>query len=514
VRQHAKGEYLFIVQEGQLDMYCEVDQKYHGIVKEGQVFGELALLWGKEFAVSIIAKVPATVVWRLEQSIFRHVVARHAREQDANIVNNLRKVAIFQQLQDSILQKFAGNLTRVHFREGETIYRKGEIGETFYIIESGSARVHDIGIGDSRSSEYTLHDGDSFGELSLLTGEPRAASITAITNVSTLAMDRDTFQENVGDLQELVQTQARKQCLKGLPIFANAHLTEIEFDRLAESMQELSYKKGTKLAQIGQLYPKKVWFVLKGQIIVFGNKSGQIYNLMAGDYFGEKSILSAPDHVSSHEAICEDNLDAWVLSSDDIESIVVKMDRLGHVGDYVKSKQQKSDVSGLADLTKRRVLGQGGFGKVWLVESKASGKPFALKEISKLKLLEFKQERSVLREKELLGLLHHPFILDLVSSFQDASNLYLVLPLVQGGELFSLVASKSRNGHGIPNNDAAFYAAGIVAALGHFHHRLIAYRDMKLENVMIDSQGYPKIVDLGFARIIVEKSYTFCGTPE
>ena len=168
------------------------------------------------------------------------------------------------------------------------------------------------------------------------------------------------------------------------------------------------------------------------------------------------------------------------------------------------------------DLRKHRILGQGGFGKVYLVEGRISGKPYALKVINKRLLLESKQERSILREKELLRLLRHPFILDLVSSFQDSENLYLVLPVVQGGELFNVVADKA-NGFGkgaLKNDDAAFYAGCIVEALGHFHHRYIAYRDLKLENVMIDADGYPKIVDLGFAKVIVDKSYTFCGTPD
>jgi serine/threonine protein kinase len=89
--------------------------------------------------------------------------------------------------------------------------------------------------------------------------------------------------------------------------------------------------------------------------------------------------------------------------------------------------------------------------------------------------LDAKQARSVLREKEMLALLHHPFILHLVSSFQDENNLYLVLPVIQGGELFSVVAQKK---HGLTVFEAAFYGAGIIEALGHFHHRYIAYRDL------------------------------------
>jgi CRP-like cAMP-binding protein len=513
VRQNARGEYLYIVQKGKFDLYCEMGQHSNGTIGKGEMFGQLALLYGKDFDVSVIAKENA-VVWRLEQDTFRNVVARHAREKDADIIGHLSKVDLFQGLSAPVLQKIAESLTTVHFQEGDVIVRRGDAGEIFYIIESGSVKVYDIGMGDSVSSEHILKDGDYFGERALLMDEPRAASVAALTDVTTLAMDRVTFEKSIGDLQDLMDQQARKHSLKSLPILAGADLKDIECDRLAEHMHEICFPKGTKLAFIGQPYPKKVWFIRKGQLIVYGNKSGKIYNLRTGDYFGEKSILSDPGHISSHEAVCEENVTAWVLSRDDMESVIVDLGRLGKVGDYVKSTYQKASIRGLQDIKKLRVLGQGGFGKVWLVESKRSGTSLALKVINKRRLIDSKQERSVLREKDLLGLLHHPFILNMVAAFQDPVNLYLVLPLVQGGELFNVVASKTKGGRGLPNNDAAFYAAGIIEALGHFHHRYIAYRDMKLENVMIDGEGYPKIVDLGFARVIVDKSYTFCGTPD
>jgi serine/threonine protein kinase len=88
----------------------------------------------------------------------------------------------------------------------------------------------------------------------------------------------------------------------------------------------------------------------------------------------------------------------------------------------------------------------------------------------------------------------------------------MLLPLIQGGELFSQVASRSQGGIGLPSKEAAFYTGCVVEALGHFHHRYIAYRDLKLENVMIDGEGYAKIVDLGFAKVVMGKSaYHYAG---
>jgi protein kinase A len=108
--------------------------------------------------------------------------------------------------------------------------------------------------------------------------------------------------------------------------------------------------------------------------------------------------------------------------------------------------------------------------------------------------------------------LEHPFILSLVGSFQDNDNLYLLLPLIQGGELFNVVHTDKRDG--ISNEASIFYGACILEALGHLHARNIAYRDMKPENALIDGKGYCIMVDLGFAKIVVDKTYTLCGTPE
>jgi len=528
VQQNDRGEFLYIVQRGKLELFCEVGQHPVGkVLEEGNVFGELALLYGNNCSSSVIAKTsPYVVVWRIDQMTFRRVLVKHAYQRDVGIQNCLKRVSLFQGMSDAKLGQFAAGMTRVHFERGSRIVKKGEMGEVFYSIERGSVRVHDIGIGDSQSTDRILKRGESFGERALLTGEPRSATVTAIEDVVALAMDRATFQSSLGDLRHLMKFHSKLSCLKALPIFANSDLTELELQRLADLTKEVCYKKGTKLCQAGRKLPRSscVWFIEKGRLLVYdgGKKKSDpmIYNLQTGDYFGEKSILDDdqnPDRISSYEATCETNLTTYKLSRESIESVVVDLTRLGESESYVKSKQklhQKSSTSSLKHFTHYHIIGMGGFGKVWLVENKGNGNLYALKVIHKRKLLNSRQERSILREKELLQLLHHPFILHSVSSFQDASNLYLVLPLIRGGELYDVVGNSSKRGRGLPNDDAAFYAGGVIEALGHFHHRYIAYRDLKLENIMIDADGYPVIVDLGFAKVTVEKSYTFCGTPD
>ncbi|KAG7372334.1 serine/threonine protein kinase [Nitzschia inconspicua] len=510
--QDTLGEYMFVVQSGELSLYCERKKTTYAKIKVGQIYGETDLLYGVPTAQALIADKKSTI-WKLGQMTYRQVVAKHALEMDSDIKAALRKVKLFDGLPVPTLNKFADTLTRVHYKKGDKIIEKGEIGHIFYIIEKGKVKVHDIGIGDSQQVDSILEPGDSFGERALITGEPRAASITALSErVTLLVMNRVTFEETIGELEDALDFSNRLHSMKGLSIFAGSDLTEHEFERLADLVVKKTYSKGTKLVKAGSPYPPMLWMLQSGTVIVYG-RSDHIYSMGAGDYLGDKSILNAKEHISSHDATCETEVTAYVLTREDVESIVVDVGRLGRSSGFAMSKRISS--IGMEDLKLYKILGQGAFGKVWLCTTMEGGQtPYALKVINKRALLAQKQHRGVLREKEMLSMLNHPFILYLVSSFQDKNNLYLLLPLIQGGELFGVVSQRARRGRGIPKFEAAFYGAGIMEALGHFHHRYIAYRDLKLENCMIDAEGYIKIVDLGFAKIIVDKSYTFCGTPD
>lgn len=107
--------------------------------------------------------------------------------------------------------------------------------------------------------------------------------------------------------------------------------------------------------------------------------------------------------------------------------------------------------------------------------------------------------------------LDHPFIVKLMSHWKDEDKLYMVLKMYQGGELQSVIHTDKRDG--IPEWGAKFYAANVLEGLSYMHNRHIIYRDLKPENVMLDSNGHAVIIDLGFAKIIKDKTYTFCGTP-
>jgi CRP-like cAMP-binding protein len=236
VTQDELGECMYIIQSGCLSFYCEETKRRCGTLRRGDVYGEADLLFGIKVPKTIIADKPS-VVWKLGQKCYRSVLAKHAILADSDIKTSLRNVKVFKNLPEPTINKFADSLTRVRYKKGDKIISKGEIGDIFYIIESGNVRVYDIGIGDSQQVDQILQAGESFGELALMTGEPRAANVTALSDVVTvLAMDRKTFNESIGNMSDVLDFSNRLQALKSLSIFAGSSLTEVEMERLAEKI--------------------------------------------------------------------------------------------------------------------------------------------------------------------------------------------------------------------------------------------------------------------------------------
>lgn len=511
IQQGDSGDFYYVVASGVVNYVLETAGNV-GQCEKGGSFGELALLYDSPRAASCIAASDVVELWKVDQNTFRHVLASQAHKQQSNMKALLGKINLFKELAEADLSRFANSLTAVHWKAGARIVEKGEPGSIFYIVQEGSVKIHDIGLGDSTFEDQMLGPGDWFGERALLTGEPRAANVTAITDVTTMAMDRETFEDSIGPLKSIMEREMRLQVLRSLPVFSKGHASIEELSQMTDLMTEECFSVGDKLAIEGEPNRGSLWIIRAGRLVVHSSTNEKVYNLKNGDHFGESSVVGEPDRTSQFSAVCEENLTTWVLTREDAESVL---------GDVHRLELKRSEEPGametpilLADLKKHKILGQGAFGKVWLVSHGDAEEAYALKVINKRRILESKQLDSIIREKEFLALLQHPFILNLVASYQDKTYVYLLLPVVPGGELFSVLHKQKVKGRGLPNDNAAFYGACIIEALGHFHQRHIAYRDLKLENVLIDGKGYGKIIDLGFAKVVEGTTYTLVGTPE
>ncbi|KZS87749.1 kinase-like protein [Sistotremastrum niveocremeum HHB9708] len=164
----------------------------------------------------------------------------------------------------------------------------------------------------------------------------------------------------------------------------------------------------------------------------------------------------------------------------------------------------------LMDFHIHRTLGTGTFGRVHLGEPRHNQRFYAMKVLGKDKVIAMKQVEHTKSERAVLDAVHHPFIVNLWGTFQDSSNLYMVMDFVAGGELFSLLRKSRR----FPDPVAKFYAAEVALALHYLHTLNIIYRDLKPENILLASDGHIKITDFGFAKRVEDVTWTLCGTPD
>jgi len=169
----------------------------------------------------------------------------------------------------------------------------------------------------------------------------------------------------------------------------------------------------------------------------------------------------------------------------------------------------KSNAS-LTDFELRKTLGTGSFGRVMLVQHKSTNRYMALKILNKDKVIKMKQVEHTLSEKKILYCVSFPFLVSMVYSFKDNCNLYMVLEFVSGGEMFSYLRKVGR----FNEKQSQFYAAQIVLLFQYLHHLDVIYRDLKPENCLLDSRGYIKVTDFGFAKRVKGRTWTLCGTPE
>ncbi|XP_015925252.1 ribosomal protein S6 kinase 2 beta isoform X2 [Parasteatoda tepidariorum] len=161
-----------------------------------------------------------------------------------------------------------------------------------------------------------------------------------------------------------------------------------------------------------------------------------------------------------------------------------------------------------------QVLGQGSFGKVFLVKKMVgpdSGKLYAMKVLKKA-TLKVRDRMRTKMERDILADIRHPFIVKLHYAFQTEGKLYLILDFLKGGDLFTRLSKEVM----FTEEDVKFYLAELALALDHLHSLGIIYRDLKPENILLDADGHISLTDFGLCKEALsdQKAYSFCGTVE
>ena len=507
IKEGDTGDYFYIIESG--TVVVDVGGIEVNRLTKGKSFGDLAIVYNTLRNASVVA-ISEVTVFLLDQITFKAIIAASQIARDEEIFKVLKNCSLFKMFTEQQLRKLCDVAELVPYNKGDEIIQKDNPGNIFYVIQDGNALVKDTG---ENFSSVVLGSGDYFGEHTLLTGQPRNATIIAHSNVCVLiAIHRDSFQSMLGSLEQIFHQNMTMRVLTSIKLFEN--LSNEEKEKLSRSFVSETFLSKDVIITEGEK-GKKFFILMSGEAEIW-YKSEHFGDLKAVSYFGELALMD--DEVRKATVIAATECQCFSIERAMFCKIVGSLQHImaRETMDRLETLQNVKNLGNgsvlFRELNHLGTIGGGTTSKVYLVQNKKDGAAYALKSMYKFQLLELKQHLNVVNEKNILQSCNHSCIVKYIQTFKDKNKLYILEEFVQGGELTSRIYKSS--GGKLSQREAKFYAYGVVSAISYLHSKEIAYRDLKPQNIMIDFNGYPKIIDFGFAKVINAKSFTLCGKPE
>lgn len=497
IKQGDVGDYFYVIYDGTVEFV--VNDKIVGKAESGASFGELALLYTSPRAATVRTKTANVILYRVDQATFRYILQAQTKEAAGEKVELLKLVSFLKDLDYSQISKLAAVMTPKKFSAGDYLMRKGDAADFFYILAEGAVTAKNVTVGDAKFEDLRMEKrGDYFGERALVTGEPRAADIIANTDVTAFAIDKNTFENVLGNFNSLILRAQDKRELVGIKVIGNSKFSDSTLASLVSALEDKQFKAGETILKSGvAAKPPALYLVREGEVeLIF--KDNKTKKVGTGGYFGEDQLLAdfsistksksypagdPPQIISQYTVRVSQNCTVAILSLTACRKLFnTRLIGTKEAGESALSMEDHSSDDTfdrsikLSDLKRHNILGQGTFGQVWLVSQRSGDKeiPYALKVQSKYELVRDGQAQAVAYERSIMIKLRHPFILPLVNTYSDKDFVYMLLGLVQGGELYTYLHRP--DGDGIKESSAKFYLAGIAEALGYMHRRGYVYR--------------------------------------
>eukprot|EP00794_Sanderia_malayensis_P012638 gene12638-13936_t len=445
------------------------------------------------------------------------------------ITDAIRENNFLKNLDKSQVQEIVNCMHLKNIKEGEYVIKEGESGNELYVLEDGCCEVSK----DEKILGKPMKPGTLFGELAILYNCTRTASVRAVEEVTVWVIERNIFQIIVRKTG-IIRREEYSKFLKSVSLLRD--LSDELMYKIVDVVEEDFFPGGEYLIREGER-GDTFYIIKEGNVKVLQMLSGhvepqEIRTLGKGDYFGEKALLSEDVRTASIVALSP-GVECMVIERETFRNVIGPLEVIQNkdYGDKERGAIRLHTSKGvilpgtlreipaefancsLTDFKRVATLGVGGFGKVELVVDKRnSGKTYALKSLVKQHIVETRQQEHVYNEKKILMELDSPFIIKLYKTFKDKKYVYILMEVCLGGELWTILRDRNY----FEENTARFYTACVVQAFAYLHERGIVFRDLKPENLLMDSSGYIKLVDFGFAKRISGngKTWTFCGTPE
>jgi cGMP-dependent protein kinase len=448
--------------------------------------------------------------------MYQAVLIDMAKESGKKASGVVNKIPFFAPLSDQAKATVARALQNGYrkYRSGAKIIQQNAAAESMFFIMSGEVAVFQKSRGEAEAKEVNRHGaGKFFGESCIKNAGGSAQQvrnadvIAASSTVECYELHRDDFLRTCGSLSELVQREGKARVLKSVPLLSA--LTLEEHVEIAGMLKVNVYRKGDVIIREGDLGDEM--FIIDNGEVEFTKDGASTGRFFQNQFFGEGSLVKPAPRRCTATAMTDTVCYSLACSEYRAlfgESVKAEMARTLAVRRSADEPGGASEIRA-TDLNGIRMLGQGSYGKVTLVRHKTTGKTYALKQITREKVERLEQQKHVQSEKALLEDVNHPFVCNLVRTFRNSHSVYMLMEPVMGGELFTHLRKSGK----FKPAKAKFYLAQVALVFEHLHSKSIIFRDLKPENLLINNDGFLKMVDFGLAKKCAGRTYTLCGTP-
>ena len=355
---------------------------------------------------------------------------------------------------------------------------------------------------DCNTSEIIYSKEKIIGEETLRNLIDIPKNLIAYPDTITLEANLDEIERFLGDDFKEITNNFKKKIKRIQEIPLLSKLKENFIKEIANDIKKESFEKGKEIIKEGT-FGDKFYIITRGTVRV-SKKGKRLRDLEKNSCFGEICLLRNEEKRSA-TITCLTNVQCYSI----LKKSFLKLAEKKIISDYLLIQIQLQDESILfQNLIFIKHLGQGKFGSVSLVHN--SNNFYAIKAIAKREA-NYKKSFSeyLIMERQIMLTLDHPFVIKMIKSFKNEYFIFFLLEYINGIPLNNLMSKFKK----LDLKSVKFYIACLITAIDYLHRKQIIHRDIKPSNIMIESNGYIKLIDFGASKLVNDYTSTIIGTP-
>ena len=508
ITQGEKGDSLYIIQEGIVS--CRIGPKEIRRLSNNEYFGQNSMLIDIKRGADIVT-LQKTICYELTRQDLKEALTndyidvilfcffRNAVDKNNNLKNILIESRLHSLFNCFTIQQYTKNEHICNPKKKLTSKMKSLNKKLVLVIE-----------GSLFNENSLVADKSKFLGEELFNDMDNTISENIYANPDAITLEANFY--NIAKILKMDLEKDRKQSvtilksinkLKKIYLFRN--LSDKTLELIAKGMVKQEFQENEYIINegtVGDLF----YLILKGRVRITV-KGKFIRDLDSGDYMGEYALLTE-NELRTASAMALEKVTCYVLSKKEFQVIL----KDNTTREYLMKKLalQNTEVN-LNSLHYIKFLGKGKFGTVSLVHNKKYF--YAIKAISRLSVEREKiLAKYFVDEKRIMLSLDHPFIVKMVKSMKNQHFCFLLIEFVNGNNLDQYLSNRQYRQN---KYETQFYVGSILLMLDYLQKKYIAHRDIKPSNIMVDSNGYLKMIDFGTSKVLSLTDYTstVIGTP-